>query len=105
MKAKRLVSAAMAAMLALGSTAFATDGQPKTERIVTTQNGTGYTVSSVGRHVIGVDDSSCSFAFSPEEGYDLSQLIITDGQYTDSADVASLDKDLTMNGTSYPYPL
>ena len=43
MKAKRLVSAAMAAMLALGSTAFATDGQPKTERIVTTQNGTGYT--------------------------------------------------------------
>ena len=102
MKAKRLVSAAMAAMLALGSTAFAADGQPKTERIVTTQNGTGYTVSSVGRHVIGVDDSSRSFAFSPEEGYDLSQLIITDGQYTDRADVASLDKDLTMNGTSYP---
>ena len=51
MKARRIISAAMAAMLALGSTAFAVDEQPKTERIVTTQNGTGYTVSSVGRCV------------------------------------------------------
>ena len=102
MKARRIISAAMAAMLALGSTAFAADGQPKTERIVTTQNGTGYTVSSVGRHVIAVDDSSQSFAFAPTDGYDLSQLMITDGQFTDRADVASLDKDLTMNGTTYP---
>lgn len=102
MKAKRLISAALAAMLALGSTAFAVDEQPKTERIVTTQNGTGYTVSSVGRHVIPVDDSSRSFAFAPTEGYDLSQLIITDGEFSDRADVASLDKDLTMNGVAYP---
>ena len=102
MKARRIISAAMAAMLALGSTAFAVDEQPKTERIVTTQNGTGYTVSSVGRHVIPVDDSSRSFAFAPTEGYDLSQLMITDGEFTDRADVASLDKDLTMNGTTYP---
>lgn len=103
MKAKRLISAALAAMLALGSTAFAVD-EPlaKTERIVTTQNGTGYTVSSVGRHVIPVDDSSRSFAFAPTEGYDLSQLIITDGEFSDRADVASLDKDLTMNGVAYP---
>lgn len=92
----------MAAMLALGSTAFAVDEQPKTERIVTTQNGTGYTVSSVGRHVIATNDSSQSFAFAPTDGYDLSQLMITDGQFTDRADVASLDKDLTMNGTTYP---
>ena len=102
MKARRIISAAMAAMLALGSTAFAVDEQPKTERIVTTQNGTGYTVSSVGRHVIPVDDSSRSFAFAPTEGYDLSQLIITDGEFSDRADVASLDKDLTMNGVAYP---
>ena len=103
MKAKRLISAALAAMLALGSTAFAVDEPPaKTERIVTTQNGTGYTVSSVGRHVIPVDDSSRSFAFAPTEGYDLSQLIITDGEFSDRADVASLDKDLTMNGVAYP---
>lgn len=103
MKAKRLISAAMAAMLALGSTAFAVDEPPaKTERIVTTQNGTGYTVSSVGRHVIPVDDSSRSFAFSPVEGYDLSQLVISDGQFTDYAEVSSLDKDLTMNGVAYP---
>ena len=103
MKAKRLISAAMAAMLALGSTAFAVDEPPaRTERIVTTQNGTGYTVSSVGRHVIPVDDSSRSFAFSPVEGYDLSQLVISDGQFTDYAEVSSLDKDLTMNGVSYP---
>ena len=102
MKARRIISAAMAAMLALGSTAFAVDEQPKTERIVTTQNGTGYTVSSVGRHVIATNDSSQSFAFAPTDGYDLSQLMITDGQFTDRADVASLDKDLTMNGTTYP---
>ena len=103
MKAKRLISAALAAMLALGSTAFAVDEPPaKTESIVTTQNGTGYTVSSVGRHVIPVDDSSRSFAFAPTEGYDLSQLIITDGEFSDRADVASLDKDLTMNGVAYP---
>ena len=103
MKAKRLISAALAAMLALGSTAFAVDEPPaKTERIVTTQNGTGYTVSSVGRHVIPVDDSSRSFAFAPTDGYDLSQLIITDGEFSDRADVASLDKDLTMNGVAYP---
>lgn len=102
MKAKRLISAALAAVMALGSTAFAVDEQPKTERIVTTQNGTGYTVSSVGRHVIPVDDSSRSFAFAPTEGYDLSQLIITDGEFSDRADVASLDKDLTMNGVAYP---
>lgn len=102
MKARRIISAAMAAMLALGSTAFAVDEQPKTERIVTTQNGTGYTVSSVGRHVIATDDSSQSFAFAPTDGYDLSQLMITDGEFTDRADVASLDKDLTMNGTTYP---
>lgn len=103
MKAKRLISAALAAMLALGSTAFAVGEPPaKTERIVTTQNGTGYTVSSVGRHVIPVDDSSRSFAFAPTEGYDLSQLIITDGEFSDRADVASLDKDLTMNGVAYP---
>ena len=103
MKAKRLISAALAAAMALGSTAFAADEQPaKTERIVTTQNGTGYTVSSVGRHVIPVDDSSRSFAFAPTEGYDLSQLIITDGEFSDRADVASLDKDLTMNGVAYP---
>lgn len=93
----------MAAMLALSPTAFAVDGQPaKTERIVTTQNGTGYTVSSVGRHVIDVNDSSHSFIFAPTEGYDLSQIVITDGQFADRADVASLDKDLTMNGTTYP---
>ena len=102
MKARRIISAAMAAMLALGSTAFAVDEQPKTERIVTTQNGTGYTVSSVGRHVIATGDSGQSFAFAPTDGYDLSQLMITDGQFTDRADVASLDKDLTMNGTTYP---
>ena len=102
MKARRIISAAMAAMLALGSTAFAVDEQPQTERIVTTQNGTGYTVSSVGRHVIATNDSSQSFAFAPTDGYDLSQLMITDGQFTDRADVASLDKDLTMNGTTYP---
>ena len=102
MKARRIISAAMAAMLALGSTAFAVGEQPKTERIVTTQNGTGYTVSSVGRHVIATGDSSQSFAFAPTEGYDLSQLMITDGEFTDRADVASLDKDLTMNGTTYP---
>ena len=103
MKAKRLISAALAAMLAPGSSAFAVDEPPaKTERIVTTQNGTGYTVSSVGRHVIPVDDSSRSFAFAPTEGYDLSQLIITDGEFSDRADVASLDKDLTMNGVAYP---
>ena len=102
MKARRIISAAMAAMLALGSTAFAVDEQPKTERIVTTQNGTGYTVSSVGRHVIATNDSSQSFAFAPTDGYDLSQLMITDGEFTDRADVASLDKDLTMNGTTYP---
>lgn len=103
MKAKRLISAALAAAMALGSTAFAADEQPaKTERIVTTQNGTGYTVSSVGRHVIPVDDGSRSFAFAPTEGYDLSQLIITDGEFSDRADVTSLDKDLTMNGVSYP---
>lgn len=102
MKARRIISAAMAAMLALGSTAFAVDEQPKTERIVTTQNGTGYTVSSVGRHVIATGDSSQSFAFAPTDGYDLSQLMITDGEFTDRADVASLDKDLTMNGTTYP---
>lgn len=102
MKARRIISAAVAAMLALGSTAFAVDEQPKTERIVTTQNGTGYTVSSVGRHVIATGDSSQSFAFAPTDGYDLSQLMITDGEFTDRADVASLDKDLTMNGTTYP---
>ena len=102
MKARRIISAAMAAMLALGSTAFAVDEQPKTERIVTTQNGTGYTVSSVGQHVIDVNDSSRSFTFAPTDEYDLSHLMITDGQFTDRADVASLDKDLTMNGTTYP---
>ena len=31
MKARRIISAAVAAMLALGSTAFAVDEQPKTE--------------------------------------------------------------------------
>ena len=36
---------------------------PKTDRIVTTQNGTGYSVSSVGRHIIPVSDSSQSFDF------------------------------------------
>lgn len=73
MKIRRLICAALAASLALCPAAFAAD-TPKTDRIVTTQNGTGYSVSSVGRHIIPVSDSSQSFDFSPLDGYDLSTL-------------------------------
>ena len=54
MKIRRLICAALAASLALCPAAFAADTAPKTDRIVTTQNGTGYSVSSVGRHIISV---------------------------------------------------
>ena len=50
MKIRRLICAALAASLALCPAAFAADTAPKTDRIVTTQNGTGYSVSSVARH-------------------------------------------------------
>ena len=63
MKIRRLICAALAASLALCPAAFAAD-TPKTDRIVTTQNGTGYSVSSVGRHIIPVSDSSQSFRLS-----------------------------------------
>ncbi|MGO5027799.1 S-layer homology domain-containing protein [Candidatus Agathobaculum pullicola] len=74
----------------------------KTERIVTAQNGTGYTVSSVGRHVIGVEDSSKTFVFAPQEGYDLTRLVLTDETYTDYADVGKMDRELSLNGAAYP---
>ena len=102
MKIRRLICAALAASLALCPAAFAADTAPKTDRIVTTQNGTGYSVSSVGRHIIPVSDSSQSFDFSPLDGYDLSTLIISDGKYTDRANVVHLDNDLTLNGVTYP---
>ena len=105
MKIRRLICAALAASLALCPAAFAADTAPKTDRIVTTQNGTGYSVSSVGRHIIPVSDSSQSFDFSPLDGYDLSTLIISDGKYTDRANVVHLDNDLTLNGVTYPDPL
>ena len=101
MKIRRLICAALAASLALCPAAFAAD-TPKTDRIVTTQNGTGYSVSSVGRHIIPVSDSSQSFDFSPLDGYDLSTLIISDGKYTDRANVVHLDGDLKLNGVTYP---
>ena len=101
MKIRRLICAALAASLALCPAAFAAD-TPKTDRIVTTQNGTGYSVSSVGRHIIPVSDSSQSFDFSPLDGYDLSTLIISDGKYTDRANVVHLDGDLKLNGITYP---
>ena len=115
MKIRRLICAALAASLALCPAAFAADtapktdriaafaaDTPKTDRIVTTQNGTGYSVSSVGRHIIPVSDSSQSFDFSPLDGYDLSTLIISDGKYTDRASVVHLDGDLKLNGITYP---
>lgn len=89
MKIRRLICAALAASLALCPAAFAAWTPPKTDRIVTTQNGTGYSVSSVGRHIIPVSDSSQSFDFSPLDGYDLSTLIISDGKYTDRANACS----------------
>ncbi|MFQ9974963.1 MAG: hypothetical protein ACLRVN_01070 [Butyricicoccus sp.] len=101
MKIRRLICAALATSLALCPAAFAAD-TPKTDRIVTTQNGTGYSVSSVGRHIIPVSDSSQSFDFSPLDGYDLSTLIISDGKYTDRANVVHLDGDLKLNGITYP---
>ncbi len=101
MKVRRLICAALAASLALCPAAFAAD-TPKTDRVVTTQNGTGYSVSSVGRHIIPVSDSSQSFDFSPLDGYDLSTLIISDGKYTDRANVVHLDGDLMLNGVTYP---
>lgn len=102
MKIRRLICAALAASLALCPAAFAADTAPKTDRIVTTQNGTGYSASSVGRHIIPVSDSSQSFDFSPLDGYDLSTLIISDGMYTDRANVVHLDNDLTLNSVTYP---
>lgn len=59
-------------------------------------------MSSVGRHIIPVSDSSQSFDFSPLDGYDLSTLIISDGKYTDRANVVHLDGDLKLNGITYP---
>ena len=59
MKIRRLVCAALAASM-LCPAAFAADTQAKTDRIVTTQTGTGYSVSSVGQHIIPVADSSQS---------------------------------------------
>lgn len=82
--------------------AFAADTPAKTDRIVTTQTGTGYSVSSVGQHIIPVADSSQSFDFAPLDGYDLSTLIISDGKYTDRANVVNLDGDLVLNGVTYP---
>ena len=101
MKVRRILSTALAAALMFSSSAYAADTTPK-ERIVTTQNGTGYTVSSVGQHVIPVDDSSHSFVFAPTDGYDLNRLVITDGQHTDHADVSKLEQNLKLNGVSYP---
>ncbi len=105
MKIRRLICAALAASLALCPAAFAADTAPKTDRIVTTQNGTGYSVSSVGRHIIPVSDSSQSFDFSPLDGYDLSTLIISDGKYTDRANVVHLDNDLTAERRNLSDPL
>ncbi len=51
MKIRRLVCAALAASM-LCPAAFAADTPAKTDRIVTTQTGTGYSVSSVGQHII-----------------------------------------------------
>lgn len=99
MKRKQLIGAALATALALTPAALAAE---QGQRIVTTQNGTGYTVSSVGRHVVAADDSSRTFAFAPTNGYDLAQLVITDGAFTDRADVSTLDPDLTMHGVTYP---
>lgn len=56
----------------------------------------------MGRHIIPVSDSSQSFDFSPLDGYDLSTLIISDGKYTDRANVVHLDGDLKLNGVTYP---
>ena len=97
MKRKQLIGAALATALALTPAALAAE---QGQRIVTTQNGTGYTVSSVGRHVVAADDSSRTFAFAPTNGYDLAQLVITDGAFTDRADVSTLDPDLTMHGVT-----
>lgn len=99
MKRKQLIGAALATALALTPAALAAE---QGQRIVTTQNGTGYTVSSVGRHVVAADDSSRTFAFAPANGYDLAHLVITDGAFTDRADVSTLDPDLTMHGVTYP---
>ena len=101
MKIRRLVCAALAASM-LCPAAFAADTPAKTDRIVTTQTGTGYSVSSVGQHIIPVADSSQSFDFAPLDGYDLSTLIISDGKYTDRANVVNLDGDLVLNGVTYP---
>ena len=49
-----------------------------------------------------MSDSSQSFDFSPLDGYDLSTLIISDGKYTDRANVVHLDGDLKLNGVTYP---
>lgn len=102
MKIRRLTCLALAASLALSPAAFAADATPKTDRVITTQTGTGYTVSSVGRHIVPVADSSQHFDFSPLDNYDLTTLIISDGKYTDRANVVALDNDLVLNGVTYP---
>lgn len=75
---------------------------PKTDCIVTTQNGTRLLGVLCGAAYIPVSDSSQSFDFSPLDGYDLSTLIISDGKYTDRANVVHLDGDLKLNGITYP---
>lgn len=102
MKVKRFAGAAMAVLLTLSEPALAADMEKGAERIITTQNGTGYTVSSLGRHVIPADDGSHTFSFAPTDDYDLTALVVTDGQFTDRADVAGLDQDLSLHGAVYP---
>lgn len=102
MNMKRILSAIMASAMMLTTFAGAVDAEPKTDRTVTTVNGTGYTVSSVGKHIIPVDDSSRQFSFLPEDGYDLERLTVSDGTYSDYALVNKQDNDLTLGGVTYP---
>lgn len=102
MKVLPFASTALAAALALTPPALATtvQGQETTTRVISVQNGTGYTVSSPGQNTVSVDTST-AYRFSALEEYELTRIVLTNGTSTSYAQIGK-DTALMLDGVAYP---